>query len=179
MSSNEGESILPEVAELSEFHPDQLSSLVDIQEELEKLEADEPLPREEVKPDESISMVDDANVVDHEVTIIADQPSEEITILPEISDMVQDNVDLNDQRSVEDSINAIFEDSLGLTEMIPQNSTNVKGPSLILQDKKNDTVIQQSSKYHLKMIKPYPDGVKGNLISLAQPIKKNVSMQYY
>lgn len=33
-----------------------------------------------------LSTVDDVDVVDHEVTIVADQPSDEISILPEISE---------------------------------------------------------------------------------------------
>lgn len=34
----------------------------------------------------ALSTVDDVDVVDHEVTIVADQPNEEISILPEISE---------------------------------------------------------------------------------------------
>lgn len=74
-------SILPEDEELSQFHPDQLSSLVDIQEELEKLEVND-----DAEAVMALSTVDDVDVVDHEVTIVADQPNEEISILPEISE---------------------------------------------------------------------------------------------
>lgn len=55
--------------------------MVDIQEELEKLEVND-----DADTVMALSTVDDVDVVDHEVTIVADQPNEEISILPEISE---------------------------------------------------------------------------------------------
>lgn len=95
--------------------------MVDIQEELEKLE---DVNIEEVM---SISTVDNVNIVDHEVTIVAEQSNENISILPDHQQpMVQD------QEMNKNSLNdEIMEENLEVGETITIGMPNLSEQKIV------------------------------------------------
>uniref|UniRef100_A0A1B6JGB0 CRC domain-containing protein n=1 Tax=Homalodisca liturata TaxID=320908 RepID=A0A1B6JGB0_9HEMI len=180
---NEGESILPEVEELSEFHPDQLSDFVDIQEELEKLEASENVTIDEIM---SIPTVDDVNVVDHEVTIVAEQANEEGAILPDITDIGDQSKDLSDFSIIEENLDIGETITIATPSLHEQKAADHAQKTNTSDQEKVKTapikpaatpVVEQAAATlpQLKAIRPLPDTLKGkkSFITVAQP-KKNV-----
>uniref|UniRef100_A0A1B6L2K0 CRC domain-containing protein n=2 Tax=Graphocephala atropunctata TaxID=36148 RepID=A0A1B6L2K0_9HEMI len=181
VNANEGESILPDVEELSEFHPDQLSDFVDIQEELEKLEASENVNIDEIM---SIPTVDDVNVVDHEVTIVAEQADEGNTILPDITDgqskhfndfsIIEENLDIGETITIASP--SILEPQIIIDQVKQANPSNVEQVKTPVVRPASPVVEQSAAPVpQLKAIRPLPDTLKGkkSFIAVAQP-KKNV-----
>lgn len=158
------------MGELSEFHPDQLSNLVDIQEELDKLVA-----QESHDEDMSMSTVDDVDVVDHEVTIGEDQDNDtEMAMLPDIPGM----------EARHEEISHMMVDNLEIGQTITIEAPPV--PVSIVEEKKiaavkPDTFVPMSFP-QLKTIRPLPEGLKGKkpqTISLGSINKKVSTITYF
>lgn len=163
-ASSDGETIVPEMGELSEFHPDQLSNLEDIQEALNKLVGAELHD----DTDMSMSTVDDVDVVDHEVTIGQDQEDMDISTLPDIPDMENRHQEITD----------MLEDNLEIGQTITIEAPPVPVEKKMVPIKPAMTV--PVSFPQLKTIRPLPEALKGkrpgsfNLTS----VKKSVSVIY-
>lgn len=127
-SENEGggdngsSSDLPEVADLGAFHPDQLETLADIQEELERLEAGGNV---EVGDVVTMASMDD-DVVDHEVTIIAEQEGEGMSILPDMED--QETILTEEVLTLSDGTFNV-DDGLGVSEQIVSETMEISATS--------------------------------------------------
>ncbi|XP_054269282.1 protein lin-54 homolog isoform X2 [Macrosteles quadrilineatus] len=133
------------MGELSEFHPDQLSNLEDIQEALNKLVGAEL----QDDTDMSMSTVDDVDVVDHEVTIGQDQEDMDISTLPDIPDMENRHQEITD----------MLEDNLEIGQTITIEAPPVPVEKKMVPIKPAMTV--PVSFPQLKTIRPLPEALKG------------------
>ena len=110
------------MADLGVFHPDQLETLADIQEELERLEAGGNV---EVGDVVTMASMDD-DVVDHEVTIIAEQEGEGMSILPDMED--QETILTEEVLTLPDGTFNV-DDGLGVSEQIVSETMEISATS--------------------------------------------------
>lgn len=141
----------------------------------------------------ALSTVDDVDVVDHEVTIVADQPNEEISILPEISettyqcsnlmekpsdsqtcktnDLKSHDMEEEDRLTAEIAINK--EDSIVYSPLSLQNCNSENVVSKKISNKASTLPLSSSSQ--VKVIQKITEALKEKKTLASISHKQNVS----